>query len=765
MLARMTPDHEWARERVATFPASWQGRILAQWGRKHKNDRTGANLGVLRASEGLGALRLPLDATDETIRAAADEMAQRCMMVAQVHHQPGQIRAAMGRLAAGQGVDQPEPKITDAGAIARMTDPLWWRGKLRRFHGRQVEAAAIDLGYVHRHAEIYASTLTVQRRAQQIARNVEMLEGTEATNEHGQTYTLAELAAKGSGNKAIRRAELMTRIAGFERIARDLGHAGLFLTITCPSRMHKKRQVNHGLKCIDNPNFDGTTPREAQAYLAGVWARIRAALHRRGVGLYGFRIAEPQHDGTPHWHLLVFHAPVFDSSIRALVRKYALQDSPDEPGAQQHRCDFKAIDWERGSAAGYIAKYIAKNIDGYKVETDLYGHPTMETTQRVEAWASTWGIRQFQQVGGPPVTVWRELRRVEAVPSDAPAHLIDAHNAVNKLAQIEGRENASVAWDRYCKAQGGVFCGRAYRIRVEKREQPGVLNRYGEQAGKVPYGVSTMEFYTPAHMRHLPGATAERRIIVESRRYEWQIKRANAAHGEVSIARAKPAPWTCVNNCTEGVSTGHEADERAARTEPGEAGGKPNCIREHEHDVSGGFRPGDASGFRWGSVHVFDDRDASRQAGQDRGEAMHWPFIGNRQVNTTTSSSNSATNSGNTSTSTSSMNTATDNSNRSTVNTTTVTSVDSGSVLSGEKIALAGLSNNNTNTALVLALADNLFKGTQDTMRANVSLARDLAGGASAAYSDATSQASGTKNIVMVGLAVVGLAAAMAFAK
>lgn len=136
-------------------------------------------------------------------------------------------------------------------------------------------------------------------------------------------------------------------------------------------------------------------------------------------------------------------------------------------------------------------------------------------------------------------------------------------------------------------------------------------------------------------------------------------------------------------------------------------------------------------------------------------------YTDNRQVNTSTSTntSTSLANSGNTTT------TATDNSNRSTVSNTSLTSVDSGSVLAGEKIALAGLSNNNTNSALVLALADNLFKGTQSTMQANLSLARDLAGGASAAYSDATSQASGTKNIVMVGLAVVGLAAALAFAK
>jgi len=606
VIARLTPEHEWAASLVAEIPRPWAARLLSAWEKRRAsfNPIVATSEGIARrkANEQLRAdvalMRpvnetLPLDASDSELCNAAWEWAEKCRVKllaiqGEQEHVPTNgfmdaLRAAgvaadavsidafeqrqrLAAICAAGGIDAPEEaRYEDQPAVRRMVAAHWWKGRLRKAHAKARESAAIRLGIVGRGKECYVSDVSKLDRQWQNERNAAALAATIARNvETEQEFTLAELAAKGPANAAIKRAELMTRINGFERIAIAAGHTGLFLTITCPSKMHRMTTIGAGAgKSRSKGGWDGTTPDEAQRYLAKVWARIRAALARRSVSLYGFRIAEPQHDGTPHWHCLFFYEQKHDATVRAMVRRYALAVDGHEPGAQEKRCDFKSMDPALGTAAGYIAKYVAKNIDGYRLEKDLEGNDSLETSARVEAWATRWRIRQFQQIGGPPVTVWRELRRVENVPSDAPAFVIAAHRAVNKTAVFEGRDNASVAWDHYVEAQGGVDCGRNYRVRLAK-VQSDAIGRYGEEGAPKIVGIEYEGLVRPVFERNgvvIADIPRVRPITVESKRFTWEIMRpaASARAGyaarpvsglDFGLKRAQRAPWTCVNNCT-----------------------------------------------------------------------------------------------------------------------------------------------------------------------------------------------------------------------
>lgn len=670
------PGRTWVSRITADLPPRWQQQLIGRWDWKRQQieepDFFGvgpvaaearANFQIRATVDSLGNVRLPLDAKDSEICQEADKIAARAQELAfcgaidaDMQQEPRfgfvgpstgktikarstifktaeQLRASMAKIAQGYAIKPPlnDPDKTahveDGPAIARMSDPQWWRRQLRRVHAKYVEGAAIDLGYVNRARDCYVSNESVLRRAEQNDRNAAALENTVMENEDGDEYTLAELAAKGPANKAIRRAELMTRIAGFERIAVDMGHVGLFMTITAPSRMHKWSTTGKN-QVFENAKYDGTLPNEAQAHLSLMYGRIRAELARRKIGIYGFRIAEANHDGTPHWHLLIFldpeyqrHAADFVGPVGprsaigrfcAIVRRYALgkgdRAAPARDKSQQclfaskkkaiaeHKAmlhawnvaerarqnsdtarkeigvDFRPIDKTKGCAAGYIAKYVAKNIDGYKLNKDLFDNDAIESSHRIEAWASTWNIRQFQQVGGPPVGPWRELRRVESVPGNAPQCLIDAHRAVNKTRGLDLEKLAAnhtleevaalaqkAQWDKYVNAQGGVFCGRKYLIRINTMAVEG-LGKYGEPLADRPVGVKVLELFTPQWWATGCTAKIPRWLEVDSKRHTWTKKATPVTEaarpggmsvtGVLSLTPAPSAPWTRVNNCT-----------------------------------------------------------------------------------------------------------------------------------------------------------------------------------------------------------------------
>ncbi|NVK44443.1 MAG: replication endonuclease [Oceanospirillaceae bacterium] len=291
--------------------------------------------------------------------------------------------------------------------INRALDPIWWFRKFKHKRNTRLEQIQRDLGAINKQKSLYCSRFNASEKAFQDNLNKTILESRILKNSHGQSYSVAELAAKTTANPEIRRAELMVRLKGFEEVADLRGDSADFITLTTSSRMHA---YLHNGKL--NPEYDGTTPKQASNYLCNQWAKIRAELAKKRIQCYGFRVAEPHHDGTPHHHYLLFTPKSDREELLNIFSRYAFQDSPNEKGARKHRLKVESIDKNKGGATSYIAKYISKSIDGYGVGNDLHNLNSNDSSHQIRTWASTWRIRQFQQVGGPPVTVWRELRKL-----------------------------------------------------------------------------------------------------------------------------------------------------------------------------------------------------------------------------------------------------------------------------------------------------------------------------------------------------------------
>lgn len=430
---------------VGRFPDTWRPRLANRFYTQYKaSGYAAAKHELIDNLNAIDGFRFDLASDDDSICSFAKARAAECFRVASLFKDKDIALTYMLKVAQRYDIDAPTGRnVTQQGQRIRLLNEHWWRRNLRRVTARNVEAAAINIGLVSRVAGLYVSDESVLRRRQQKQRNSRILSMLEAFNDNGDTFTLQDLSDLSVSNPKIKRMELMTRIAGFDAVAQTLGHAAEFYTLTAPSKYHAR----HHITGHEQKNYNGATPNETQHYLVTIWARIRAKLHRDGIRIYGFRVCEPHHDGTPHWHMLFFVEPANVPALRAIIKHYAMAEDGQEAGASKHRFTYTAIDRKKGSAVGYIAKYIAKNIDGFNVGDDYEAKAAnaADTSERVDTWAATWGIRQFQQIGGQSVTLWRELRRAEVDRIEN-----ETLKAIASAADVG-------AWDNYTLLNGGVF--------------------------------------------------------------------------------------------------------------------------------------------------------------------------------------------------------------------------------------------------------------------------------------------------------------------
>lgn len=420
------------------------------------------------------------------------------------------------------------------------------------------------VGAVNKKAHAYVSASSLIEWQEQRRKNRDFFKSHELVDEDGNVSSLEEMINKSTSNPAIRRHELMARMAGVELVAQSRGDVGIFLTITCPSKYHSNIASGH-----HNTKWNHSTVAQAQRYLCRVWNRATAKLKREDLRPYGFRVAEPHHDGTPHWHALLFMPQEQVKATVAILRAYFIAEDRDELGRNTGaRFKSKKMDPRKGSATAYIAKYISKNIDGHALAGELddeSGKPLNETAKYAMAWASLHRIRQFQPIGQPPISVYRELRKLSnqittrqkidnTFKRGAPLLVDPAMDAVCAAADVG-------CFATYIIRQGGVLIPRENYV-VRLAYQPAdEMNAYCEIPEKV-FGVWS------------PRLGDASRIC--TRLVKWQIRAKSKAttgakNGPGLGVDLLPSPtgdaWSSVNNSTEDEKITDFSSEDEVRTE------------------------------------------------------------------------------------------------------------------------------------------------------------------------------------------------------
>lgn len=319
-------------------------------------------------------------------------------------------------------IDRETGQIHYDPCLARLSDPSWLRRVARRQWRRD---RSHRQRIAHPTKTEWCTSVDAAMHSEDQARHAGMTETMEMVASDGAT---CRIPSRDKSDKA-RYAQLLAICKGIAEISRDAGLQPALVTITLPSQWHSVTTARGGRR--PNPAWNKSSPSKANKVLQRQWARFRSAISRRGIRNEWVRAVQAHKDCSPHWHLVMWASPNAWPMISELMRRYFVDDLPDDTGATtDHRLEIKSIQGGHAGAVAYLSRtiaYIGRATVGVGCNVDSNKKDAAEA-EATAAWASTNSIRRFS-TSLTRATVWRMLRRADV---RVPPELQEAQEAARE---------------------------------------------------------------------------------------------------------------------------------------------------------------------------------------------------------------------------------------------------------------------------------------------------------------------------------------------
>ncbi len=281
--------------------------------------------------------------------------------------------------------------------LINIADEKRLKSQIKRIQKQRSELLKLHSGLIGsgRAFEICSDEVVRNREADE-AKQLDYLMKNAVAYENKKIIPLWKIAS----TEKQRFAEIFIQVTSLDFYAKQLDYKPLFITFTAPARFHPK--PSKGVS-----SWDGSTPKDSNDYLKGLWNAFRKDIHRHKIEMNGFWAVEPHKDQCFHKHALMYVNKKHYDELVILINKHFRHS--------ENAVRIEEIDTKKSKATSYVMKYLTKSFNmDFELKSGVLNVDKLEISnhKKVRAVQALWGVRRYAMFGVKnTLSLWRELKR------------------------------------------------------------------------------------------------------------------------------------------------------------------------------------------------------------------------------------------------------------------------------------------------------------------------------------------------------------------